>query len=93
MDWSEIKGKWHQAAGQLKKSFGKLTHDDVTMSEGNRDILVGRLQQRYGYSRDVAEQELSRFVNEYYTGLSNPASSQCREHQPTQSASSAPGIE
>ncbi|HEY9839681.1 MAG TPA: CsbD family protein [Candidatus Obscuribacterales bacterium] len=69
MDWREIQGKWHQVAGKLKKEFGRLTHDDVTMSEGNREILVGRLQERYGYTREVAEHELSRFINEHYTGV------------------------
>lgn len=69
MDWCELQGRWHQVAGKVKKRFGKLTHDDVTMSEGNREILVGKLQQRYGYSREVAERELSRFINEHYTGI------------------------
>lgn len=83
MDWSEIKGKWHQAAGLVKKRFGKLTHDDVTESQGNREILIGRLQARYGYSREVAEQELSRFVNEHWTGMTNPANAQTLdEHGP-----------
>lgn len=76
MDWSEIKGKWDQVAGGLKKRFGELTHDDVNQSEGNREILIGQLQERYGYTREVAEQELSRFFNEHWTGIANPASSQ-----------------
>lgn len=71
MDWSNLQGKWHEVAGKLKKEFGKLTHDDVTMSEGNREILVGKLEQRYGYSREQAEHELSRFVNEHYTGMAH----------------------
>lgn len=69
MEWSTIQGRWHEVAGLLKKEFGKLTHDDVTMSEGNRERLVGKLEQRYGYSHNQAEQALSHFVNQHYTGL------------------------
>ncbi len=80
MDLSELKGKWDQVAGGLKKRFGELTHDDVNQSEGNREILIGMLQERYGYTRDVAEQELSRFFNEHWTGMTNPASAQSADH-------------
>jgi uncharacterized protein YjbJ (UPF0337 family) len=53
-------GKWKQAKGQVKEWWGKLTDDDVSRVEGNRDQLVGILQERYGYAKERAEQEIDR---------------------------------
>jgi uncharacterized protein YjbJ (UPF0337 family) len=53
-------GKWKQARGQVKEWWGKLTDDDLTRVDGNRDQLIGVLQERYGYARERAEQEIDR---------------------------------
>ena len=42
----------------MKEPWGKLTDDDMNVIEGKLDELIGRLQGRYGYSRDQAEKEL-----------------------------------
>ncbi len=56
-----LKGKWMQIRGDVKKNWGKLTDDDLTQIDGDRDKLIGRLQERYGYSREKAEHEVDRF--------------------------------
>jgi uncharacterized protein YjbJ (UPF0337 family) len=53
-------GKWKQAKGQVKEWWGNLTDDDLARVEGNRDKLVGILQERYGYAKERAEQEIDR---------------------------------
>ena len=53
-------GKWKQMKGQAKEWWGKLTDDDLATIEGNRDKLVGALQERYGYAKERAEQEVDR---------------------------------
>jgi uncharacterized protein YjbJ (UPF0337 family) len=62
-----LKGKWMQIRGDVKKAWGDLTDDDLTMIDGEKDKLVGKLQERYGYSRERAEQEVSRFEHEVDT--------------------------
>ncbi|MFS8617785.1 MAG: CsbD family protein [Solitalea sp.] len=52
MDKLELKGKWNQAKGKLKQSYGSLTDDDLRYEEGKEDELVGRLQEKLGKSRD-----------------------------------------
>jgi uncharacterized protein YjbJ (UPF0337 family) len=59
MNWDQIKGNWNQAKGRVKQQWGKLTDDDLMRIEGNRDELIGCLQQRYGYAKDRAEQEVN----------------------------------
>ena len=45
--------------GKAKEQWGKLTGDDMTVIEGKRDQLVGKIQERYGYAKDQAEKEVS----------------------------------
>lgn len=63
MNWDMIEGNIKQFSGKIKEGFGKLTDDDITQTEGRRDALVGRIQERYGYAKDQAEKELSRFTD------------------------------
>ncbi len=52
-----IKGKWKQLKGSLKQMWGKFTDDDVEQINGNYDTLVGKIQERYGHSKELAEKE------------------------------------
>ena len=56
-----IKGNWSQLSGRLKEKWGKLTDDDVTQSEGHREYLIGRLQERYGIAKEKAEVQIKEF--------------------------------
>ncbi|HSL85315.1 MAG TPA: CsbD family protein [Bacteroidales bacterium] len=59
-----LKGKWNQLKGEVKMRWGDLTDDELDMIEGRRDKLVGKLQERYGYTKDRAEREIESFINE-----------------------------
>jgi len=59
MNKDEIGGNWKQVKGKAKEKWGKLTDDDMTVIEGKRDQLVGRIQERYGYAKDQAEKEVT----------------------------------
>jgi uncharacterized protein YjbJ (UPF0337 family) len=62
-----LKGRWMQIRGDIKKNWGKLTDDDLTKIDGDRDKLLGTLQERYGYSREQAEHEMTRFDTDMST--------------------------
>ena len=53
-------GKWKQVQGSLKEWWGQLTDDDLVKIEGNRDKLLGAIQERYGYTKEKAEEEIKR---------------------------------
>jgi uncharacterized protein YjbJ (UPF0337 family) len=61
MNSDTVKGQWKQLKGEVKKQWADLTDDDLLFIEGSRDNLVGRLQERYGKSRDAAEREVNDF--------------------------------
>lgn len=56
-----LKGQWNQFKGKIKESWGELTDDDLDEAEGRRDILRGRIQERYGRSRAEAEREIEKW--------------------------------
>ena len=62
MNWDQIAGDWKQFTGNVKARWGKLTDDDLTTIAGKREQLSGLLQQRYGYAKDKAEEELDAFM-------------------------------
>jgi uncharacterized protein YjbJ (UPF0337 family) len=63
--WAKIKGAWTQSKGALKEQWGKLTDNDVQEIAGRREVLVGKLQTRYGISREEAERQVGGFESNY----------------------------
>lgn len=61
MNQDIIKGKWKQLTGQAKVQWNKLTDDDLGVADGHREYLVGKLQERYGWAKDEAEQQVKDF--------------------------------
>lgn len=62
MNATELKGKWKQVTGEAKRHWGKLTDDDLKTIEGDRDKLVGKVQERYGKDKDEAEKEVNEWI-------------------------------
>jgi len=65
MNRDKAEGTWKELKGKIKEQWGKLTDDDMTVIEGNRDQLAGRLQQRYGIAREDAERQVEEFRTRY----------------------------
>ena len=62
MNWDQVEGKWKQYRGQAKEKWGKLTDDDLDVIDGRREQLVGRIQERYGIQKEVAEKQADEFI-------------------------------
>jgi uncharacterized protein YjbJ (UPF0337 family) len=58
MNWDRIQGNWKQLVGKAKTQWGKLTDDDLAVVAGHRDQLAGKLQERYGITREDAVKQL-----------------------------------
>lgn len=61
MNEDRIKGKWKQLQGQMKAKWGQLTDNDLTVAEGDREYLAGRIQERYGLAKDEAKRQVDEF--------------------------------
>ncbi|MBA4731748.1 MAG: CsbD family protein [Alcanivorax sp.] len=51
--------------GDAKKQWGKLTDDDLKQVEGRKDKLVGKIQERYGSSREEAEKQADDWLGKH----------------------------
>jgi uncharacterized protein YjbJ (UPF0337 family) len=60
-----MRGQWKQMKGKIKEWWGDLTDDDIQRIDGNHDVLVGALQQKYGYAKERALSEVQRRIDEY----------------------------
>ena len=63
MNWDILKGQWKQFKGQARQKWGKLTDDDLNVIAGQKDELVGKIQERYGYQKDQAAKEVDEFCS------------------------------
>lgn len=59
MNKDEVGGNWKQFKGKVKEQWGKLTDDDMTVIEGKRDQLVGKVQSVTVMQKDQAEKEVT----------------------------------
>lgn len=71
MNDEQIKGNWKQIKGNLKEKWGKLTDNEIIESEGKRDFLAGKIQERYGKTKDSALEELNEFFKTLKDGTEN----------------------
>jgi uncharacterized protein YjbJ (UPF0337 family) len=57
-----FKGKWKQLRGQIQQKWGDLTNDDLDRIQGAQTEFEGLLQERYGYTKERAKQEVNDFL-------------------------------
>jgi uncharacterized protein YjbJ (UPF0337 family) len=60
-----LEGKWKQIRGEARSWWGKLTDNDLDRAAGKFEVLVGLLQEKYGYSRQQATNEIDRRVTDF----------------------------
>jgi len=63
MNWNQIEADWKQFKGKMRSKWAKLTDDDWNYVGGKKDQLLGKLQERYGYKKEEAQNEVDRYVD------------------------------
>jgi len=58
MNTDQMAGKWKQMKGAVKSKWGKLTDDDLDVINGQKEQLVGRIQERYGIAKEEAQRQV-----------------------------------
>lgn len=58
MNWDQVKGNWKQVKGTIKAQWGRLTDDELDEINGEREKLIGKIQERYGIAREEAEKQV-----------------------------------
>ena len=60
--WDEIASRWTRFSREVKKKWGELTDDEVMQVNGRREILAGKIQERYGVAVDEANKQIERWA-------------------------------
>jgi uncharacterized protein YjbJ (UPF0337 family) len=58
-----LKEEWSQLRDRVRRRWGKLTNDDLDQIQGDGEILVGKLQERYGRTRAQVERWFGDWVS------------------------------
>ena len=58
MNWDRIEGSWKQLKGSFKQQWGMLSDDPLDVIAGERERMVGRIQESYGINKDEADKQL-----------------------------------
>ncbi len=80
MNSDQFEGKWKQLKGSVKQRWGKLTDDDITTLSGKKDELVGKLQERYGITREQALKEADEWARASDSDLNAPSHAHAGTH-------------
>jgi uncharacterized protein YjbJ (UPF0337 family) len=77
MNSHQLEGQWNKLKGEIKSRWGKLTDDDLERISGDKDRLIGVVQEKYGYLWDEARDMVDRYLDEC-DGLKNRAAEALR---------------
>ena len=65
MNNDRMQGSWEQVKGNVQKMWGKLTNDDLDVIEGDRKLLAGKIQERYGIAQDEADKQIDEWNHKH----------------------------
>ncbi len=75
MNNSIISGKWKEIKGEVMKTWGELTSDEVDRTQGNATSLIGLIEQKFG----MAKEEATKKINELFAKHSDQMNSKIDE--------------
>ena len=61
MNQDQLMGKWREIKGQVTAKWGELTDDEVAEAKGELEQLAGKIQQKYGGTKDDIHRQLQNF--------------------------------
>lgn len=64
MNWDIIEWRWEQAKWVIKKHFAEFTDDEIAAMKADGEILKGKLQEKYGYTKDEADEKAEEIQKE-----------------------------
>ncbi len=63
MQTDKLGAGWSQLKGKIREFWGELTGDEVDWIAGRREQLIGKLEEKYGMSREEAERQVDEFID------------------------------
>ena len=58
MNKDQAEGKFEQLKGEFKKTWAKLTDNDIMLYNGQREQFLGKIKEHYGLAKEEAETKI-----------------------------------
>ena len=71
MNIDVFESHWKNVRPTVRQHWQALTDADVKRIDGHIDVLIDLLREKYGYSQQLAEDEVNRFLQETGVGQAN----------------------
>lgn len=65
MNQEIIKGKWKEIKGEIQKSWGNITDDEVEKTKGDMKAIAGLLEQKYGMAKEEAAAKIAGLYDKF----------------------------
>jgi uncharacterized protein YjbJ (UPF0337 family) len=62
-NWKIIESNWMQFKGSVKAQWNKLTDDQIDLIAGKRELLAGKIQLAYGFTKEETDIHIRGFVD------------------------------
>src|SRR4029079_16587339 len=79
MNTDTLKGKWNQLKGELKNKWGQITDDEWTQIAGDKDKMIGKIQEKYGRTKDDVSREVDQFLAKHNGGTTGQKPGQTQQ--------------
>jgi len=61
MSWNNIESNWKNFKTTVQQQWPSLTDEDLNKINGNRDLLISTIQEKYASSRSDAQTEVEKW--------------------------------
>lgn len=61
MNWDNMKKNWKDEKGNVRKKWDRLSDDEMDEIQGQRDVLVKKIHERYGIPWEEAEAQVKEW--------------------------------
>ncbi len=65
MNENTTSGKWLEIKGNIQKTWGKITDNELEQTKGDLKSISGLIQQRYGEAQDSYSKKLSEIMKDF----------------------------
>lgn len=65
MNWDEISARWTDLQRQAREKWESQPDGERDSVDGNRDRLAGKIQEKYGWTKDEAEVQFDAFAEAF----------------------------
>lgn len=60
-----LKGKWKEIKGEIQRTWGNITGDEIDKTQGDLTSISGLIQQKYGAKKEEISDRLNEIVAKF----------------------------